>query len=277
MARQLILQNLMKLAKSIGANSNKFLGSRTNISFLGKGPTKNPLFQGPVAGIEKEVASGKASGRAISAIEDAMGYATDGKLNDIQLKALTLNMEKLNKALYPVMPTRGSGIAGFRNLRGNETFDELLELGGKKVKKPTEPFMGWTPKVVPKKYNPPASKVNHQMIADHYGIDVELIKGKNWEEVLEVISKLGYADGGLADIMQTPRRGRVIHPGGYAGSKRQAFIDLARKGGSRQDFINLALSFKQSPVMGISIHEMLMSGALPSELKNGGLAEILAV
>ena len=77
--------------------------------------------------------------------------------------------------------------------------------------------------------------------------------------------------------MQTPRRGRVVHPGGYAGSKRQAFIDLARRGGSRQDFINLALSFKESPVMGISIHDMLMSGALPSELKNGGLAEILAV
>jgi hypothetical protein len=254
MARKFILQNLIKLAQSIGANQSKFTGTRSNISFLGKGPTKNPLFQGPVAGIEKEAATGAASGRAISAIEDAMGYATEGKLNDIQLKALTLNMEKLNKALYPVMPTQAPGITGS-----------------------SKAFMGWTPKVVPKKWNPTSSKVNHQMIADHYGIDVELIKGKNWEEVLEVIRNLGYADGGLADVMQTPRRGRVIHPGGYAGSKRQAFIDLARRGGSRQDFINLALSFKESPVMGISIHDMLMSGALPSELKNGGLAGILAV
>ena len=294
MARKFILQNLIKLAQSIGANQSKFTGTRSNISFLGKGPTKNPLFQGPVAGIEKEAATGAASGRAISAIEDAMGYATDGKLNDIQLKALTLNMEKLNKALYPTLPTRGSGIAGFRNLRGNETFDELLEIekDRKELNKALYPvmptqapgitgsskaFMGWTPKVVPKKWNPTSSKVNHQMIADHYGIDVELIKGKNWEEVLEVIRKLGYADGGLANVMQTPRRGRVVHPGGYAGSKRQAFIDLARRGGSRQDFIDLALSFKESPVMGISIHDMLMSGALPSELKNGGLAEILAV
>jgi len=54
--------------------------------------------------------------------------------------------------------------------------------------------------------------------------------------------------------------------------KRQAFIDLARRGGSRQDFIDLALSFNSTPFEGITIHDMLMSGALPSELKHGGIA-----
>ena len=34
------------------------------------------------------------------------------------------------------------------------------------------------------------------MIADKYGIDVELIRGKDWVEVLEIIRKLGYAQGG---------------------------------------------------------------------------------
>ena len=48
MARKLILENLMKLAQGIGANPSKFMGTKTNISFLGKGPTKNPLFQRPV-------------------------------------------------------------------------------------------------------------------------------------------------------------------------------------------------------------------------------------
>ena len=52
------------------------------------------------------------------------------------------------------------------------------------------------------KANIPASKINHQMIADKYGIDVELIKGKDWVEVLEVIRKLGYAQGGLAGILK---------------------------------------------------------------------------
>ena len=57
--------------------------------------------------------------------------------------------------------------------------------------------------------------------------------------------------------------------------KRQAFIDLARAGGSRQDFINLANSYGiQDPFKELMIHEMMMSGALPSELKHGGIAGI---
>ena len=66
----------------------------------------------------------------------------------------------------------------------------------------TGPFQGWTPSVVPKAVNIPASKINHQIIADKYGIDVELIRGKDWVEVLEVIRKLGYAHGGLARILE---------------------------------------------------------------------------
>ena len=63
--------------------------------------------------------------------------------------------------------------------------------------------------------------------------------------------------------------------------KRQAFIDLARRGGSRQDFIDLANSFKAKslavpidPLKQLLIHEMMMSGALPSELKHGGIASL---
>ena len=62
--------------------------------------------------------------------------------------------------------------------------------------------------------------------------------------------------------------------------KRQAFIDLYRSGNaSRQDYINLANSFKAKsldvpidPLKQLLIHEMMMSGALPSELKHGGIA-----
>ena len=100
MARKLILENLMKLASSIGANPNKFMGTRTNITFLGTGPTKNPLFQRPLAGIDQ--ASMKQLGPGmIPAVEDAMGFATAGKLNDIQLKILTENLRGINKVLNP--------------------------------------------------------------------------------------------------------------------------------------------------------------------------------
>ncbi len=146
MARKIILENLMKLASGIGANPQKFMGTRTNISFLGKGPTKNPLFQGPVPGIEAEIASGGPSKRVISAVEDAMGYASAGKLNDIQLKALTLNMEKLTQALNPPMASISPIRAGIGTLRskdigaGQRRYNELTGLN--KPREVTSPLHG---------------------------------------------------------------------------------------------------------------------------------------
>ena len=98
---------------------------------------------------------------------------------------------------------------------------------------------------------------------------------------VELIPK--FAEGGLAEILQTPRRGRVTHPGGYSGSKwTKLFRDLGKEGGSTKDFSSLYSKMKSQavpidPFEALTIHEMLMSGALPSELKHGGLARILEV
>jgi len=121
MARKLILQNLMKLAQGIGANPKNFMGTRTNITFLGKGPTKNPLFQSPIAGLEgaSEAALGPRESM-IGAVEDAMGFASAGKLNSIQIRALELNLENIFKIYNPpVLPSAsvtniGAGIEGLR-------------------------------------------------------------------------------------------------------------------------------------------------------------------
>jgi hypothetical protein len=64
--------------------------------------------------------------------------------------------------------------------------------------------------------------------------------------------------------------------------KRQAFIDLYRSGkGTRQKYIDLANSFRKKslavpidPFRELTIHELMMSGALPSELKHGGIASL---
>ena len=121
MARKVILETLFNLAKGIGANPSKWTGSRTNITFLGKGPTKNPLFQGPLMGLESasEAKLGPRE-KIIEAVEDAMGFASANKLNDIQLKALTVNLESLNKVYNPpVLPMASvtdiaPGIEGLR-------------------------------------------------------------------------------------------------------------------------------------------------------------------
>ena len=264
MAKKLVLENLIKLAQGIGANPQKFMGTRTNISFLGKGPTKNPLFQGPLRGLESagEAQLGPRE-TIISTVEDAMGYASAGKLNSIQIRALELNLKNLNNIYNPpVLPSASvtniaPGIEGLRRfskethkffgrplkdkdfseidrlvMEGkipdaqgrtwdlskarNEKFlknmgddlqkSRLQETGPERYNRLTgldknKPFQGWTPSVVPK-VNIPASKINHQIIADRYGIDVELIRGKDWVEVLEVIRKLGLRHGGLARILE---------------------------------------------------------------------------
>ena len=247
MARRFTLELIMDLASRIGANPAKAI-SRSNVSFLGKGPTKNPLFQSRIAGLEN--ASPQHLGdpkKLFGAIEDAVGWAKDGKLNSIQKEILGHNLSGIERILHPpVLPTLPTasvtalrpGIEGLRrfpkethkfmgrplkdkdfseidrmvmegklpdargrkwNLRGQETGPERYNrLTGLDKNKP---FQGWTPSVVPK-VNIPASKINHQMIADKYGIDVELIRGKDWVEVLEVIRNLGLKHGGLARILE---------------------------------------------------------------------------
>jgi hypothetical protein len=65
--------------------------------------------------------------------------------------------------------------------------------------------------------------------------------------------------------------------------KRQDFIDLYRSGkGTRQKYIDLSghgfrkksTAVPVDPLKQLMIYEMMMSGALPSELKHGGIASI---
>jgi hypothetical protein len=235
MARRFTIEVLMNLAKSIGANPNKFMGTRTNVTFLGKGPDKNPLFQSRLAGLENATMENLGKPETlVSAVEDAMGFASAGKLNSIQTEILGHNLLGIKNIIKPpVLPSAtvtdiAPGIEGLRRFPKeshkffgrplkDKDFSEIdrLTMEGKipdargrtwNLKAPgtgdkSKPFQGWTPSVVPK-VNIPASKINHQIIADKYGIDVELIRGKDWVEVLEIIRKLGYAEGGLARILE---------------------------------------------------------------------------
>jgi len=64
--------------------------------------------------------------------------------------------------------------------------------------------------------------------------------------------------------------------------KREDFIRLSSSGGaSRQDYIDLANFYKRKSMQGVhdpfrelTIFDMLQSGALPSELKHGGIASL---
>ena len=102
MARRFTIEILMDLAKSIGANPNKFMGTKTNIEFLGTGPQKNPLFQRPLPGLANATEANLGSRDAlIEATEDAMGYLSSGKLNSIQSEILGHNLTGIKNILNP--------------------------------------------------------------------------------------------------------------------------------------------------------------------------------
>ena len=107
MARRFTIQVLSELAKRVGGSHNKWTGTRTNINFLGTGPTDNPLFQGPLEGLETATIGNLGRREEIvRAVNDAMGYASAGKLNTIQTEILGRNLAGIDKVLNPpVLPS----------------------------------------------------------------------------------------------------------------------------------------------------------------------------
>jgi len=127
MASSKLIDIGVKLGKQLGANTNKFLGTRSNINFLGKGPDEGKLFQ---QDINTEVLANIELKSALPQIETSLGYLTAGKLNDIQANKLIDNLTKMNDFYYPItgdsianvtdMASRTGGLTrgGIESLRG---------------------------------------------------------------------------------------------------------------------------------------------------------------
>ena len=130
MARRIIIGEILNLIKGLGGNPNKFMGTKTNINFLGKGP-KESLFQGQVD-VEGLVRSGFPLERVITEAESAGGYATANKLNDLQLQRLKDNLIQLKKAYKP---DEVANITDLASGTGDLTQEGLASLrGGKNLR-----------------------------------------------------------------------------------------------------------------------------------------------
>jgi len=114
MASKNLIDIAMQLAKQLGANTNKFLGQRTNISFLGKGPKDDLLFQ---QDINPEALGAFPLSKLLPQIESSMSYASGGKLNDLQMSKLISNLEKMKEFHFPTqIPNITDMGTGTRNL-----------------------------------------------------------------------------------------------------------------------------------------------------------------
>jgi len=112
-----LIEIALQLGSKLGANTSKFLGTRSNVSFLGTGPKDGMLFQKAInpesfatIGIEK----------VIPDIESSLAYATANKLNDIELSTLIKNLKTMDETINPtnVVEMGGAGIDSLRAKSG---------------------------------------------------------------------------------------------------------------------------------------------------------------
>ena len=127
MASSKLIDIGVKLGKQLGANTNKFLGTRSNINFLGKGPDEGKLFQ---QDINTEVLGGIELKSALPEIETSLGYLTAGKLNDIQANKLIDNLTKMNDFYYPITGDSVANVTDMASRTGGLTRGGLESLRG---------------------------------------------------------------------------------------------------------------------------------------------------
>ena len=116
MASETLIKLALQLGKQLGANTSKFLGTKSNVTFLGSGPKDGMLFQKSIDP-ESFVAIGVE--RVLPDIETSLSYATGGKLNDIQMNKLIDNLTMMTETLNPTNVSKGNfGIDALRAKSG---------------------------------------------------------------------------------------------------------------------------------------------------------------
>ena len=99
--RKVLIESILGLAQKIGANPNKFMGTKSNINFLGTGDRgmKGTTFSGQLNDDFLDLGFGKDD--MIKIIEQDAGYVTAGKLNDAQLNTMFNNLKMIDETFSP--------------------------------------------------------------------------------------------------------------------------------------------------------------------------------
>ena len=98
MASRTLIDTALKIYKSLGGNTSKVLGTRTNVNFLGKGKSSEMMVD---MDINTEALGVLPKSKAVEELESSMGYLTSGKLNDMQANKLISNMQKMKDFYNP--------------------------------------------------------------------------------------------------------------------------------------------------------------------------------
>ena len=124
MARKQTLDLIIKTYKELGGNLNDVLGTKTNISFLGRGKSPELMLD---MDINVDALGVLPQSKAVEELTSSVGYAVGNKLNDIQANKLLSNMQKMKDFYMPpaapanitdmVTGTKGLDKKGLESLR----------------------------------------------------------------------------------------------------------------------------------------------------------------
>ena len=98
MASRQILNAILQSYKKLGGNLNEVLGTKTNVSFLGKGKSPELMLD---MDINTEALGVLPQSKAVEELTSSVGYAVAGKLNDIQANKLLSNMKAMEDFYFP--------------------------------------------------------------------------------------------------------------------------------------------------------------------------------
>ena len=115
MARKQTIDLILKTFRELGGNLNDVLGTKTNVSFLGKGKSPELMLD---MDINTDALGVLSQSKAVEELISPVGFAVGNKLNDIQANKLLSNMQKM-KDFYmpPAAPANITDLAtGTRNL-----------------------------------------------------------------------------------------------------------------------------------------------------------------
>ena len=137
MANPAILQSIIRLATRLGANPQKFIGTRTNVRFLGSGPSNELFSQSIMINDLPRLfqAGGKLKPQILSKVESGVGYATAGKLSNSQLTTLNAQLKAMDNLQSSL--TKPTGIVNtetFRNLGRRRARGSEFKEAGQRLK-----------------------------------------------------------------------------------------------------------------------------------------------
>jgi hypothetical protein len=96
MARKEIVNQIVKLYQKLGGNVSEIIGTKTNVSFIGKGEPEILKMD-----LNTNALGALPQSKALEELKDSVSFAAGDKLNDLQAGKLLENMSKMDEFYNP--------------------------------------------------------------------------------------------------------------------------------------------------------------------------------